>query len=351
VFKKVFLVIIFLVQIILLTSTPKEVDLPKNPRIQQVNVGVEKSVILEDLDSPQGFIIIDEKIYTVTTLGKSLAIYDLDGNVEKIYSENGRGPGEFGLPSMCYYDKKQNMISVVDNLNQKEVLFDLNGNFVKDSKFDPMNTPMQKYFVGDKVYQWSNKVSIDKDAGQVLVEPTVEEIESSEQKILFQTFFNPVKISLNRMGMPIVTSNDEKIFIGTYDIDKLQIKRFTKDGDVDLIINKEYSKTKRSEDEIAELKSKIEQYTKQAAQNIKIETDGYEYEYSIDFIFSDDTNLFVSTRDTFGSVIDVISENGIILKQLRKPKGKFGVCQVHDGKLFELTTNEEEDVILNIYPI
>jgi hypothetical protein len=331
-------------------AVPKEVNLPEQPRIKQVDVTPVKSIVLEDLDAIQSFVIKDDKIYTVSALSKLFAIYDLEGNVVKIYERSGQGPGEFGLPSICYYDKPQNGISVVDNMNQKELLFDFNGNFVKETKFNPMNTPMSRYYVNDQQFKWSNQVIVDQAAGKVLVEPTIAKIDGDSEKVIFQTSFNPVRISMSTMGMPIITGNQRNLYISSYDIENYQVKRYNAEGDVDLIINKKYSKVERPKEEVTELKNKIDQYVKQAAQGFKVETTGFEFEYAIDFLFSDDANLYVVTHDQHGSLIDVISQKGVIKKQLRKEKD-FGSCQVYDGRIYELETNAEEDIILNVYDL
>ncbi len=354
--KKTFFMTIIIIFMVTLFCEVKEVMNPSRPDVPNRALKLEKSYELdEDMDSIQNFIITNGHIYFVNMQVKSFTILDLEGNIIKYLDQTGRGPGEFSLPTNLFNDEKNSRIGVVDQMNQRTSYFDYDGNYIEDVLFEQMQVPLEiQYFDGKKFFAYIG-FDIDQAKGSILSKPTIELIDDDSVKTIYSESFNPLAMNIGESKVPIFAINEQNIFITHNSIDKYQIQVFDLNGEHLMNITKKFKKIKKSNEDIKEIENTLNEMTKQvkaSGAEVDLDYSGYEYENSIaSLMIGPKGNLWVRTTDQDGNFFDIIGDDGKIIGRYRKKNEDFGNCKFYKSKLYEISGNEDEGFVLNVYSL
>ncbi|MCK4654758.1 MAG: 6-bladed beta-propeller [Candidatus Cloacimonetes bacterium] len=354
--KKLFFLSFTLIFSVILFSDVKDVENSLQPKVSGQELKLENSFALnEDLDSIQNFIMTNERIYFVNSQAKSVTILDLEGKIIKVLDQTGRGPGEFSLPFSIFNDEKKSCVGVVDQMNQRTSYFDYDGNYLEDVLFEQMQIPMDIKYIDDKKIYFYMGIEFDQKKGSVLSKPTIELIAGDSIKFLYSESFNPLKMNIGESKIPIYAKTEKNIYITNMSYDEYRIQVLDADGEHIMNITKKIKKIKKSAEDIKEIENTLEEVKKQvkaSGADLDMNFSGYEFENTItSMLIGPEGNLWVQTVDKNGNLFDIIGKDGKIIGQCRKVNDKFENCKFYKNKLYEITGNEDDGFVLNIYTL
>lgn len=352
--KKLVLLTFALIFSVVLFSDVLDIENSLQPKVSQQELKLENSFALnEDMDPIQNFIMTNDRIYFVNSQVKSVTILDLEGNIIKVLDQTGKGPGEFSMPTNIFSDAKKTCIGIVDQMNQRTSYFNYDGNYLEDVLFEQMQIPMDIQYIGDKKMYFYMGVEFDQKKGSVLAKPTIELITGDSIKVLYSESFNPLKMNIGESKIPIYAKTEKNIYITNMSHSEYRIQVLDADGEHIMNINKKVKKIKKSAEDIKEIENMLEEMKKRAkasGADLDMNFSGYEFENTINsMLIGPKGNLWVHTVDKIGSLFDIIGKDGKIIGQSRKEKEKFGICKFYNNKLYEISGNEDDGFVLNVY--
>lgn len=103
-------------------------------------------------------IFYDNKIFLLDNQKPMLAVFSMDGKHLKNIGNFGRGPGEFSYPNDFIIDEKQQRIEIFDGLQQKILIYDLHGNFLKTISIEDFGDYFIKFSDGTYMAYTNMKV-------------------------------------------------------------------------------------------------------------------------------------------------------------------------------------------------
>lgn len=356
--KRVLIIAILFVMLTALFAEKLVVENPYKPKVKATKLKLENSYeIHEDFDMANMFFIANEKIYTVSMQGKMVIITDLKGQLVALIDELGSGPGEFQMPTAIFDDVLNNRIGVTDQMNQRNSYYDYNGNYIEDVKFQNMTIIQGIFNSSDTMIKYYFKIIIDQEKGSVMMEPTIEIQTATDPIKVFKSLMNPLQMDFTGGAMPWVATSDKYVYVTTMNFDEYRVQVFNPDGTHKMDIVKDFKKMKRPQkelDDIKEMMDGIEEQTKAVGGQQDINTDGFEFENGVNSMITDAKGqLWVLSVDDKGDVFDIFGKDGKIIRQARYKDHQFGQCQFYNGKLYEITTDEDDDelYILNVYMV
>jgi len=356
--KKIILITVLLVMLSFMFAEKLVVENPYKPKVKATKLKLANSYeIHEDFDMANMFFIQDDKIITVSMAGKMAILTDLEGNLVDLIDELGSGPGELQMPAAIYDDGPNNRFGITDQINRRNSYYDYDGNYIEDIAFQGMDVEQSLYYCGDTKIRYYFKIIINQEKGTVMMEPTVEiQAESGPVKV-FTSLMNPLQMDFSTGAMPWVATSDEYVYVTTMNFKEYRVQVFNPDGTHKMDIVKEFKKLKRPKEELEKIEDMmdgIKEQTRAAGGQQEIDTAGFQYENGVNSMITDaQGQLWVHSFDDKGAVFDIYNETGKIVSQARIEDHRFGQCQFYKGKLYEITTDEEDDelYILNIYKV
>ena len=354
--KKLIFVLFALILSVVLFSDVLDVENSLKPKVSKQELKLENTFALnEDMDPIQNFIMLNNHIYFVNSQAKSVTILDLEGKIIKVLDQTGKGPGEFSMPTNIFSDAKKSCIGVVDQMNQRTSYFDYDGNYLEDVLFEQMQIPMDIQYIGDKKMYFYMGVEFDQKKGSVFAKPTIELITGDSIKVLYAESFNPLKMNIGESKIPIYTKTEKNIYITNMSHSEYRIQVLDANGEHIMNINKKIKKIKKSAEDIKEIEDMLAEVKKRAkasGADLDMKFSGYEFENTINsMLIGPEENLWVQTVDKTGSLFDIIGKDGKIIEQFRKVNEKFGICKIYNEKLYEISGNEDDGFVLNVYSL
>jgi len=356
--KRVLIIAILFVMLTTLFAEKLVVENPYKPKVKATKLKLVNSYeIHEDFDMANLFFISNDNIYTVSLAGKMVVITDLEGQLVDLIDELGSGPGEFQMPTAIYDDALNNRIGVTDQMNRRNSYYNYDGSYIEDVGFEGMDILQSVYNSGDTKIKYYFKIIINQEKGTVMMEPTVEiQTESGPEKV-FTSMMNPLQMDFSSGAMPWVATSDKYVYVTTMNFDEYRVQVFNQDGSHQVDIVKDFKRIKRSKEElekIEEMMDSVKEQTRAAGALQEIDTDGFQYQNGVNSMITDSKGqLWVHSYDDKGAVFDIFNETGKIISQARIKDHNFGQCQFYNGKLYEITTDEEDDelYLLNVYKV
>ena len=353
-------IILILIGFLLNISLAADVEVIENllqTKVSKQELKLEHSYNLsEDVDEITDFIVTNDRIYFANIQAKTVTILDLEGKIVRILDQTGRGPGEFSMPSIVFDDTQNNCFCVVDQMNQRTSYFSYDGDYIEDILFKEMRIPMRVSYIGNKKIFYFMGIELDRERGSILSKPTIQLVEEDEKKTtLYINSFNPLQMSISQSKIPVYINSEKNIFITELNSEDYKIEVFNEKGEHIKDITKKFKKVKKSESDIEEIENRLEEVKKQikaSGAEINMDFSGYEFENAISaMLIGPKGNLWVQTVDKDGILFDIIGNEGKIIRQYRGKEDKFGICKFYNDKMYEITGNEDDGFVLNVYTL
>jgi len=356
IFKKLLLLLI----IILISNTLlaiQKIELPEKPDLEEFNLEKITSANLADkVIDFSNWIVADNKIYFCSMLQKELAIIDFDGNLLKILSSQGSGPGEFQMPQSVLEFPDQKRISVFDNMQRKYIFFTYEGEYIEDEMINPNNIviPHAKEKFGEHILNYIFKMKITED--NIVMSPTIE-IEKEDENITLAS--REVTIKMMRLDPSqfsfIYACNDDYVYLSDFSREDFSIDVFNENGEKVKKITKPFKKIKKSKEDLEKLEAKLEEYSemsKSMGVNQKFDTSNLEYMESIRTLLCDDeNNIWIGTYDENKNFCFLImSPQGKLLKKW-VPENSDSSFNIYEDKLIEVYSDDNDEVNITVYQL
>jgi hypothetical protein len=234
-----------------------------------------------------GGLIDDQKrVYVLDPLNHRIQIYSWDGDYVNTIGRKGTGPGEFTMPvSMSLTSNGE--ISVCDVMARKLLFFDTDGNYLRDTDptlFSP-TPPMMGHWTDSSLVIGMFTIFEQDDEGMKMgsalrkVDVDSGGVHAEYHKHL--TRFDPANFNPTDFGYSFAVNGQEQVFITKLDTEKYEIERFDPEGNLDLVIKKEYTPIPKTPAEIEEERELISSRMKMMgapedlANNIKTDPNKY----------------------------------------------------------------------------
>jgi hypothetical protein len=289
-------------------------------------------------------IIVNDKIFILDKISKEFAILSLNGNIKKNMLKQGKGFGETSSPISIFGANKEKCIGISDIGNRKILYFNYDGVFVNEKKYQTMNTMVKMDYINDNcsIEFWKN---IDFSKGKMSLNPVIKLVTPSNEKILFSKKFNMLEFDFKKLISPIYAYRNNYICITEKSQNKYNIAVYDTTSKVVCKISKKIkSRIKKKKKEIEEIK--------QSFANTGKKIKNFQYKNIIDnILISEKNNIWVLVNNKFGNSFEIYNMNGDKLSGIFNKKKKFGNCVLFQDKLYEISGNEDEGYVFNIYSI
>jgi len=233
-----------------------------------VPVNAKKIFSLTSADSTIGqigFIAGDTQgnLFIMDLADNQIKKIDANGKLVAKFGNKGTGPGEYQMASALAV--VNNRVAVVDPMQQKLVLFDMDGkfeNFITGLKAFPSTI----FNIGTSSIV-ALLVKPEQIDGGVILNTSVALLDSAfhETKTL-TSISNKVDQSnpfAFQKSFPIVAASNSKIYVSSHSIDKYEVDGFGIDGALKDKVIKNFMKISYSQTEIAKIQKKIDEKIKQ----------------------------------------------------------------------------------------
>ena len=352
--KKILIICLVILVAISLFGEVKIVENKMNPKVDSYSLKLTKTIELGDeAGLVQDYLILDNRIILCDMQSKMILIYSMDGETVKILDTVGNGPGELSMPTNSFDDEKNNRFGIVDQMNRRTSYFTYDGEYIEDVNFDNMEVPMRIHYDGDYVIDFFMGIEFNRDTGEILSKPTIRSRKGEEQAILFTDSFNPLEMNVGGDYFPVYVIENGLLYISKLNPEDYVIDVKSLAGEDIMQIRKKYKKTKRSEEDIAEIEERLEEVKKQienTAVDFKMDFTGYEYANAINAVLSNEGNIWVFTQDKEDMMFDIIDKSGKIIAQC-KPEKSMYQPRFHNGYLYDLHGDEDSGYSIEKYEV
>ncbi len=312
---------------------------------ENICLDLETKVKLDsDIVAIDDIISVNEKIFILDKISKGFIVLSLNGEVEKSVFTQGKGLGEFGSPICIFNDAIKRCIGISDNTNRKILYFNYSGDFVEEKKYQEMNTMIKMDIIdyNSKIEFWKN---IDFSDGNMSLNPIIKLVTSSKDVILFSGKFKLFEMDFEKHISPIYAYRNNSICIAEKSQDNYQITIYDTNAKEKCKVSKVIrKKIKRETEEIEEIEKSYEKVGKKLR--------NHQYKNIIEnILISDRNNLWVLVNNESGNSFEIYDLNGNKLCSIVNNREKFENCILYKNKLYEISGNENDGFILNIYQI
>jgi len=235
----------------LITNSEMKFDLKQILEINGIN-----SDSLMNFLSPLGLCIDSkENVFILDVKSSSIKKFDQEGDFVKSIGRQGMGPGEMMYPN--------NILLLNDTLfvltsTSQIVSFDNDGNYIKTTKISSIPQIIKSNnstMVGLVQKQEMKEDGLYIGSEVVVFDNNFNEIKTLDQK-MFKITTNDIQINYLDLIIPFCISKDE-IFVSSNSEDIYKINVYDLKGNIIYSIEKEYVKTKFSEEESLEFNNMI----------------------------------------------------------------------------------------------
>ena len=198
----------------------------------------------------------NEDIYVFDIKNKNVIKFDKSGNYITKFGSKGSGPGEYQYSTGSIISG--NKIIVPDQMSKKLVIFDKNGEFIKDIKFTS-NFP-------SSFMPFSNNRFIGKNSGEEKISNQLHyqmnfSLYDEKFNLIKKLWYSSVKMNGSEMDqiletldklsekVPYYTTNNSNIYFAHKSKNNYEIKKFDSKGNLILTIKKNHRKISRTKDE------------------------------------------------------------------------------------------------------
>jgi len=167
--------------------------------------------------------------------------FDKNMKYLKSFGQKGDGPGEFTQAENIVLLGKDTL-AVYDNMIQKKLMFDLNGNFKESRPYKAMQLPIKILpIVNDKILALF--VLVDQDNYYTGVDLSITDLNCIKLQTVtdFKLKKNDTK-TRHYLRMPVYANGNNSFFVADYDENNYKIKEFDYNGKQLSLISKSYKK-------------------------------------------------------------------------------------------------------------
>ena len=274
------------------------------------------------------------------------------------FGRKGKGPGEFISPNLIDVDVKNQVYVTQDN---KMLLFDNNGIFLKDLTISPLNhfliSPLYVDFIGsDQIVMNifdSSGLAAENPKEVLLKQYIVVHSKSSDKQVIISDIFKYPRMTAKEFFTNCVSDKNGNIFYATVDPQTYQVFMYKPTGELVKKISKQYNPVPLSSSK----KKKLQENNEKFAKLGKAKMLGWNltvplYYNSINSILVDSQNfLWVFTNEGINdnkNSIDLFNDKGELIKSffimnkyLNKISGNK--MKILKDYLYAIVKNEDEE--------
>ena len=212
-----------------------------------------------------GVTIDDEgRLYVLDSLNHRIMVYSREGEYLRTIGRKGSGPGEFSMPGSVLITGKGEL-AVSDVIARKMIFFDSQGKHLRDlapRSFFP-TPPINGFWTTDSmIVGFLTQFEQDENGmrmGYALqkVDPDSGGIRTTYYKQLSR--FDPQDFDPMKNLFFFTVDGSNSVYISIFTTEKYEISRYTPDGEIDLVIEREFVPVPKTGAEIEEEKEIVTQ--------------------------------------------------------------------------------------------